>query len=245
MKKLLIALVLIFPMFSFQKNLSQESPEGKLAHYSELVQKCPSYSYPYHGLANTLAKEGKSSLPLFSYGSLMDVESASETLSKDALKTRRPALGFGIKRIFDRDVPIKPRSHWGTPHDPKARGMLNVHPVSQIESFVNGVLIDIPLKDLEELLDREEGYDLIPIVIADWNSLLKNTPEFSIAYTLYAPTQSSYTSHSIYPRPGYYEFTRDAATQFGPLFSLLWQNTTFMADGQTPITVWEHWLDDK
>jgi hypothetical protein len=209
---------------------------------ADKLKSMPSYRYPYNDLAQKLSAEGKKSLPLFSYGSLVDPASASLTLSKQALKTRRPALAFGVIRAFDRDITVKPDSKWGTPCHQEARGMLNIQPSPYLEQFINGVLLDVPLKDIDALLKREIGYDLIPVVIADWQSMLDGKLNFDYAYILHAQRDSVYVNTAIFPRPGYYELTRNAATQYGPLFSLLWLNTTFMADGHTPIAVWEQWL---
>lgn len=215
-----------------------------LYQYSNRLHQMPSYSYPYYNLAGQLIEHHEDTLSLFSYGSLIDEHSASRTLSPRALETRRPALAFGVKRTFNRDVPIKPDSRWGIPCNPNARGMLNVEKTEELKSFINGVLVDVPLEDIEALLTREVGYDLIPIVVANWQGLLTGKFEFAIAYILSAPLSSSYVSLDILPRPGYYELTRDAAMQFGPLFGLLWYNTTFMADGKSSVDIWEKWLKE-
>jgi hypothetical protein len=175
----------------------------------------------------------------------MDARSAGRTLSPEAMESRRPGLAFGIKRAFDRDVPIKPESRWGIPCDPMARGMLNIQPADKREDFVNGVLVDVPLEDLPKLLEREEGYDLIPVVVTEWKTYLKGTPEFTIAYTLHASAESKYTNNAIYPRPGYYELTRDASSQFGPLFHFLWMGSTYLANGKTSILLWEAGVKQK
>lgn len=223
---------------STEEDFSLQSCTAKLSDY-------PSYSYPYSNLPEEFSKEGKNFLLLFSYGSLMDVHSASRTLSSKTVSSSHLALAFGIRRLFDRDVPIKPNSSLKIPCDPNARGMLNIHPSEYPEEFVNGVLIKIPLNEVSALLSREEGYDLIPIVVADWKDLLEKKFICQIAYTLCAPSESSYTDSDIFPRPGYYEMARNAAAQFGPLFLFLWENTTFMADGKTPIFLWEKWLKES
>lgn len=198
------------------------------------------YSYPYHELPEILAKEGKNSLLLFSYGSLMDENSAAETLSSQALKTRIPALGFGVKRVFNLDVPVTPNSKFGKPHDPKARAMLNIEQTGNNDDFINGVLIDIPASDLPSLLEREKGYDLIPIIVTEWSDFEKAKPQYKIAYAL----ESQNINPFLYPRPGYYELSRDAAFQFSPVFGLIWQETTYLADGKTRVAKWEKWLKE-
>ncbi len=56
----------------------------------------PRYLYPYNNLIHDLKAQGKTHILLFSYGSLMDKKSASNTLSQQALESRRPALAFGL-----------------------------------------------------------------------------------------------------------------------------------------------------
>lgn len=213
-----------------------------LYSYAQRLKPLPSYPYPYPDLSQRLAAEGKTYLPLFTYGSLLDRRSAGLTLSPQALASSRPVLGFGIKRIFNRNISsTKSAPRWGYPFCSNARGMLNVQPTDNLESFVNGVLIEVPLADLSALLKREVGYDLIPIVITDWNAFLVGEYRFSIAYTLHAPAGSTYTDSHILPQPAYYELTRNAARQFGPFFELLWYSTTYLADGTTPVAIWERW----
>jgi len=204
------------------------------------VRQHPVWRYPYPELINDLKNKGQHSILIFSYGSLMDVKSASQTLSPDTLKTRRPAIAYGVRRVFDRDVPVKPQSTWCQPNHPKARGMLNVLPTHFSEDFINGVLIDVTLNDISKVLVREEGYDLMPVIVQDWNSVAQtNQASYQVAYTFHAPQDSAFTNNSIMPRPGYYELTRDAAAQFGPLYALMWFKTTYLSDGHTPINTWE------
>ena len=213
--------------------------------YVEQLEQTPSYAYPYGQLADHLAQEGKASLLLFSYGSLIDEGSASRTLSAKALASRRPAVAFGVKRTFDRDVPIVATSRWGVPCHPDARGMLNVQKTERPEDFINGVLVDLPLGDIGALLDREKGYDLVPVIVTQWETFLVGDNHYQIAYILQAHPEGHYVNAHILPRPGYYELTRDATKQFGPLFEFMWHQSTFMSDGVTPISVWEMWLQEK
>lgn len=241
MSFILLKIFLVISLFfSNSKNECVNSNTSvSLIQFSETLKDLPTYPYPYEHLEDSLTKQGKNSLLLFSYGSLMDKKSASLTLSPKALSTYRYAIAFGVIRLFDRDVPIKAQSKWGIPLKSEARGMLNICPVSYLEEFVNGVVMEIPLEDIKNLLSREEGYDLIPIVIADWNSFIqKKEMKFEIAYALHAPQSSVYTSSHILPRPGYYELVRNAALQGGPLFELLWYNTTYFLD-KCPIYLWE------
>lgn len=215
--------------------------ETSLEEAIEKTKKTRVWYYPYPELAEIMKAEGRKSILIFSYGSLMDTKSANRTLSEASLATRRPAVAYGLKRSFDRDVPIELSKHWCYPNDSKARGMLNVQSTLSSKDWVNGVLIDVEMDDIPRVLSREEGYDLMPIVVREWDSVNQTTkPTILMAYTFRAPRGSVYTNRSLKPRPGYYELTRDAARQFGPLFFKMWFQTTYLGDGTTPISDWEN-----
>lgn len=234
-----------FVVFSAASCFADQFSSAELTRYSHELKNYPTYTYPYPELSEKLATEGKSSLPLFIYGSLIDEKSAARTLSTKAIATRRPALAFGMKRVFNRDVPINPESSFGLPCNANARGMLNVAKTEHLENFMNGVILDIPLDEIPALMKRETGYNLVPVVVADWNALNIGKIRYSIAYILQAPSGSAYVNANILPRPGYYELARDAAKQYGPFYEMLWYNSTFMADGKTPVIMWERNLHQK
>lgn len=196
--------------------------------------------YPYPQLVDQLRKEGKETILIFNYGSLMNAASAANTLSPASMATRRLGVAFGLRRLFDRDVPIYPESIWGVPDNPNARGMLNVILSNHAEDFVNGILVDVTLDDIPKIVAREEYYDLIPVIVQNWDHTTNvQDPNYCIAYTFHAPQTGKATHPSILPRPGYYELTRNTALVNGQLFYQLWLKTTFLSDGITPITEWE------
>lgn len=196
--------------------------------------------YPYPQIGNTLREEGKKSILIFNYGSLMDPSSAASTLSEVSMATRRPAVAFGVRRLFDRDVPLRSGSKWGTSSDPSARGMLNVLLSDEPEDFINGVLTDVALEDIPNVLLREEEYDLVPVVVQEWKNALDSLqPRYLIAHIFHAPQNRGATNATLLPRTGYYELTRDASLVYGELFYKIWLKTTYLADGVTPITEWE------
>lgn len=223
----LLLITLIFHLTA--SNAEELNP--KLLESFELAKKMPVWKYPYESLIKQLKEDHKKTLLIFTYGSLMNIDSARQTLSIQSVDSHRPAIAYGIIRLFDRDVPIKEGSKWPTPENPLARGMLNVFRTGSLLDFVNGVLLEVTIDDLEPMMEREVGYDLIPVVVEDWDKAFKaDDSSFQIAYTFCAPQNSEYTSPHILPRPGYYELTRDAAKQYGTLFYLLWFKTTFFAD---------------
>ncbi len=211
--------------------------EAKAAHY---------WTYPYPEIVDYLRSQGKDSITIFSYGSLMNVSSAQLTLGKASMASRRPGIAYKVKRLYDRDIPITIGSKWCIPKDSNARGMLNTVSTESVDDLINGVLIDVSLDDIPHVLLREEGYDLLPIVVQEWD-VEKQTvrPGYFIAYTFHAPQDSKYTNASIMPRPKYYELTRDAPLQYGPSFYRIWLQTTYLADGKTPVIDWEKKVNNR
>jgi len=218
----------------------------KASHHQQLVMNGEVFDYPYSDLKEQLHQLGKKKITIFSYGSLMSYSSASKTLSPKTLKTRAPALAFGAKRLFNRDVKIRPQSHWGIPCNPEARGMLNVALTGNMDDMMNGVTIEVPLDEIGPILSREVGYDLVPILYTKWDPFQKGEkPTFAVGYTFRAKALTKYTDETILPRPKYYELSRDAAKEYGAAFYQIWLNSTYMSDGQTKISKWEKALDNQ
>ena len=198
----------------------------------------PVYMYPYTDLSDELQKKNISSLSLFVYGSLMDVASRRKTLPSNDPSKDQLALAFGVQRLFNLDVAYKEGSPYGPLKSENSRAMLNVRLNSFADTFINGVIIDIPLSDLPALSKREECYNLVPIITADWKEFLHGKLIFSVAYILIAPEKPGITSDQIMPRSGYFEQTESAAKSYGSCFEEFWVHTTYLSDGTTSIAEW-------
>ncbi len=212
--------------------------EGSAACQTALAE-APLYKYPYAGLDASLRSSGLTSIKIFSYGSLMNYDSASRTLSSQTMSSLRPAIAFGVKRVFNRDGSIKPNSRWGVPYSPKARAMLNLTHSDNEDALVNGIAFEVKLDDIAPLMRREVGYDLIPVIMMNWEDALQGKHNCYIAYAFSAPKASKYTHNDIAPRPNYYELSRDATKQYGPIFYSMWFSSTYLSDEITPIFEWE------
>jgi len=186
-------------------------------------------------------REGQETLLIFSYGSLLDHRSASKTLSPKSMRTGRKAVALGVRRVFDRDIPIDPTHNWSTPCHPDSRAMLNVRATGNPDDRTNGILYTVRVEDIPALRKREHGYDLAPILVVMWDSYISGSrPKYVVAYTFHSPKESHYTSEGIYPRPGYYELVRDAIKERGPRFYDMWLESTYLSDESTPISEWEN-----
>ncbi len=173
---------------------------------------------------------------IFAYGSLLNKESAARTLSSHAIQTSQPAVAFGLKRIFDYDAaPINKR--WGEPRRPNDTAMLNVIPTDDPSSMVNGVILKVDKRDLAKLIEREKGYDLVPVSVIRWDEVQQDHPQLQTAYTFMA--REDHINPCINPVPGYAQASKEGAAQYGDDFLQFWLETTFLADGRTPFTTWE------
>jgi len=71
----------------------------------------PSYPFPWESLEQDLVGRGFSRLPLVVYGSLLYSGSATQTWRDKSASRRHPVLGFGVRRIFNYDLPLGSRRY--------------------------------------------------------------------------------------------------------------------------------------
>jgi len=214
--------------------------------WKEELINSPTYTYPYCDLEEMMNREGKETIQVFSYGSLLDYDSARKTLSPKTMITGQKAVAMGVRRVFDRDVPVDPTHDWGVPCDPNSRAMLNLHATGNPDDITNGVIYQLRIEDIPAVREREHGYDLKPILVSTWENYMNgDKSEYFIAYTFHSPKESHFTHDNIYPRPGYYELTRDAAKERGPDFYQMWIESTYLSDEVTPISEWEKVVRSK
>ncbi len=204
------------------------------------AREAPRYRYPWDGVEEELRRKGQSSLAFFGYGSLVNLSSARRTLSEELLRSRRPALAFGGRRVFDYEMPADGGAY-GPPVSPSARAALNVRPSGTIDDLLNGVLLEMPLAEIAQLCAREVGYDLEPIPCMLWDRVAAGQP--FLAYVLQCPDEPraslKRTNAALEPHRGYYRVCRDGALEFGDDFLRLWLSTTYLADQVTPVGDWE------
>lgn len=203
----------------------------------------PFYLYPNAGFESIPDLYPNGKVLVFGYGSLMNKQSASRTVKPEALETMHPVIAFGVKRIFN--YKATKTDHWGSDQDRKEKAMLNIVQTLNIGSIANGVALEVDLEDFKRLVEREVGYDLVPILVTSWNDAMNNNPhlEIRIAYTFVANHELrnhiDYTSTKYYPVRGYLNAIQDTAKGYGPEFSKMWNLTTYLADGTTCVNEWD------
>lgn len=203
----------------------------------------PALRYPNQQSEQLLASSSKGKVLVFGYGSLISRESAGRSVSAEAIATMRPAVAFGVKRLFN--YKAARTDHWGPIQDPKERAMLNLVPTWSYLNWVNGVVMEVDAEDLANLVKRETGYDLVPLIIADWDDVMAQhgDPNIRIAYSFVAASELRnhiiYTSTKYYPVRGYLHAIQDGAMDFGMHFRRVWNATTYLADGITRLDDWD------
>lgn len=203
----------------------------------EVLPNLPCFAYPLNKADLLIKALGKEKVLLFAYGSLLNIESAKRTLSLEAIESYEPAIVIGYQRTFDRHVP-KTKT-WKKKARPNDTGMLNLF---ESEGVVNGILFQAGKEDLEAILKRERGYDLVPVIAIPWR---KEDQDPRIAYTFIASVKpregKHYTNNKINPIPGYALLAQKGAALWGKIYEQLWIDSTYLSDRLTP---YAEWLND-
>jgi hypothetical protein len=114
---ILLSIMLACHMISAFIKPTPDNTSKKVSNAANILSQVytmPRYCYPSDNALTSFKQSNKKTITFFTYGSLMDKKSASKTFSKQSLKSMNNAVAFGFKRVFDRDVAIKPNSHWGS-----------------------------------------------------------------------------------------------------------------------------------
>ena len=203
----------------------------------------PFYEYPNAGHEHIAKHFPEGKILVFGYGSLMNKVSASRSMKPEAIESMQTAIAFGVKRIFN--YKATKTAHWGENQHPKEKAMLNLTQTVNIASIANGVTIEVDLEDFTRLVQREIGYDLVPILVMSEKDLKEKAadPEIRVAYTFTAASELrnhiNYTHTKYYPVRGYLHAVQAAAAQYGDEFARMWDETTYLADGTTSIVDWD------
>lgn len=218
--------------------LSPLSP-AELQDISDAMERASdetSYEYPWYQLEEELKAQGRSTIRLFGYGSLLNRESAARTFT-GAADRFIPAIAFGTVRLFNFEMPDAVRVRYGAFEDPLARGLLNARVTGFMSDIANGVVTEVSIDEIEPLREREVGYDLRPVVCIDWERGTGSVPR--LAYILSCPDRlwrgKSLTNSELKPHPQYFLQCLDGASSFSPAFSNFWMDTTFLAGGERPV----------
>lgn len=248
MKRLFILLVVV--LFTFTLN-AVETPWSKeyqnvllekVGQQVKVISTYPSLEYPNTDYQEIIKKYPDEKVLLFGYGSLINATSAARSVGPEAVHSMRPVVAFGFKRLFNYKAGNV--SRYGSDLHDNERAMLNIIPMTTHNNVINGIVMEVDSKDLAQLVQREVGYDLVPVLVADWSEVTAENPQvqLKIAYTFLVPDELragvDYTQTKYYPVRGYLHLVQEGAAVFGAQFLDYWNATTFLADGTTPVTQW-------
>lgn len=214
----------------------------KVGEQVPLLATCPSTIYPNTDYTEIFNKFPEGKLLIFGYGSLINWDSAGRTVGMNALQSMTPVIAFGFKRLFN--YKASNVSNWGTNLPSNERAMLNIIPMTTFNQIINGVVMEVSHEDLRELVRREKGYDLVPMLVADWGEVISQNPHIKIkvAYTFLVPDEMrsniDYTHTKYYPVRGYLHAVEKGAADYGPKYLDFWKDTTYLGDGTTSVRKW-------
>ena len=214
------------------KDIVNRAQSPEILQKVKQVFKSPEFLYPWEKFEQDLRKQGRTNFPLIGYGSLINLTSAARTIPPISLKHSRPVVALGFRRNFDYEIPTH-LQRYKKYVDSKARAALNVHETGMPSDLVNGLLFDLPLKEISGLRDREVDYDLVPAVCLHWNNLEQPPLEGFILRCKKRPKEI------ISPNIDYYLICRKGAEKIGKEFLKFWLSTTYLLDNKTTVADWE------
>ncbi|MEY3457270.1 MAG: hypothetical protein RL215_427 [Planctomycetota bacterium] len=193
----------------------------------------PEIPHPWEGLEQICDACERGLLPIIGYGSLMSPLSAKRTLLHSDADAMIPVQAYGARRIFNYRMPAQALLQWGSSQDPTEQAALNVQVTWRETDTVNGVLIGLDKRDLQQFRDRERGYALIAIPCRPWHD--RNTSAtFSLAYIL-SDSRANAAKEKISPVRGYLDMCREASRRFGEEFAEEFDRTSFLWDETTSL----------
>lgn len=189
--------------------------------------------YPWYELKGELASTDANSFRMIGYGSLLDSLSAKSHIASGA---RNRVLTFGLRRLFNYQMPDAFRRAWQINAGSNRTAALNVEVTHMATDTANGVLVHVAANEIDGMLEREQGYDLISVPFLPWSD---PAADVEFAYVLSARRNSSsgaqFIRDDILPAVGYLDLCCRGARSGGQVFLANFLSSTYLADGVTPL----------
>jgi len=166
-------------------------------------------------------------------GTLINKHSIGQTIGHTIL--HGPVVAFGVRRIFNfalEDQNYKERGgRYSRSVDPNRRATLNILRTGNAEDKINGILFSADAEDIDDLAEREYGYDLLPVVYKRAGARLE-------AYMFIARPDSKTIGHrvldDILPNESSLSICLTGASTYGPDFLRMWIESCLLAS-KTPL----------
>ena len=200
------------------------------------------YAYPWSGLEAQLAQEPDGRLLLIGYGSLMNLESAAETIEGVNATDFYPVVCVGAKRLFNYRIPdavLKELAELGGPAQPRELAALNVIPTGRAADLFNGRVVPVAAADLPALRQREYGYHLRSVTCLRWGAW-ESEPFAAAVLAAEDPVINGrqVIDNTLEPNPAYVAIVDAGTKAVSESFHELFLDTTFLADGKTTLQQW-------
>ena len=157
-------------------------------------------------------------IKVFGYGSLINQDSLKQTSPNS--KILYPALLYGFTRVFNVPSPSRFCEKTG---DPCA--VLNVEK-SEWNEYINGVCIEVPFEEFEQLFEREEGYELVQVDINHFNDEKQERAYMYRALHFEAHDFQIQSNQQL----EYVKICEEGCREFGNEFLQEFKKTTFIGD---------------
>lgn len=174
------------------------------------------------------------------YGTLLYTESVGDTIGSGAgRKTYRPVIVKGFKRLFNL-LPPHYKPSFKISDSPVEKAAANI--VESNEAFFNGLAFEVTEDELKDIDKRERHYERVETVIYDFVSgkALGN----AFVYVAREPEALITNDPSYLPDWVDISWARTGAYRHGEAFGMMYDSTTYLADGLSlVVTRYEKYLD--
>ena len=157
------------------------------------------------------------SIKLFGYGSLLNKKSLLHTCP--SARNIEPVILRGFIRIFNAKCTRK------CPNSNKYVAALNIEK-DEINNLINGILFEIDETDFQALQNREEGYELISVLVEGFNSKFQ-TRAFTFRFPHYEADYIYLENNKV--QEDYANLCIEGSKEFGDDFMDLFLETTLIS----------------
>lgn len=174
------------------------------------------------------------------YGTLLYTESVGDTIGSAARKkVYLPVIIHGFKRLFNL-LPSHYRPSYRISDTPVEKAAANI--VTSPHAHLNGLAFELEEAELEAMDRRERHYDRLETTIYDFFSRKPLGKAFVYAANEHKATLTD--DPTFLPDWEDISWARTGAYRYGEQFGIMYDQTTFLADGKTLVSQrYSDWLD--
>ena len=189
------------------------------------------YLYPWN--AETLLPKSHSEIRIVGYGSLMNRKSALRTFLPETVRSSRPVVVLGARRIYEYVMSPQGRLVYGPSSCQRSFGVLNARPSTHEGDWFNGMEFTLGVEDLQKLVSREYAYDLVPAWSIPWEE--DNRPP-AVSYFL-SCRQSTFDGRrtidpQLLPHPTYHAICEEGCREVSAGFLEAFRTSTWVCNAR-------------